>query len=145
MGWSSSLQDYRIHLTMIRVSFILFFAITLSSGYGQVARDLEIKEFKHLMDSIPGAVVIDLRTPDELKDGMIPNAIHLDYFAKDFENRIGNLDPAKTYFLYCASGGRSGQTIELMGKRGFRQVFNLQGGFTAWKKGRMPIVAAPRR
>jgi phage shock protein E len=125
---------------MVRIISIFFFAFSMTIAFGQKIENLKSSEFKELADSVPGAVIIDLRTTDELKSGIIPNAINIDFFAKDFETRIGNLDPAKPYFVYCASGGRGVETFELMGKKGFKQVYNLQGGFTAWKKAGMPVV-----
>jgi phage shock protein E len=100
---------------------------------------LQSKEFKTMADSLKG-VIIDLRTPDELKGGVIAGSVQIDYFQKDFEKQIAALDKTKTYFLYCASGGRSGETIEFMNKKGFTKAYHLEGGFTAWKKAGMPVV-----
>jgi phage shock protein E len=130
---------------MVRISLILLFALTTTSTFSQTLETVKSNEFKQLADSIPGSMIIDLRTDDELKHGIIPSAIHIDFFAKNFETQIGNLDPAKTYFVYCAGGGRSGEVIELMGQKGFKQVYNLEGGFTAWKKAGMPIVPYKRK
>lgn len=128
---------------MIRLTFILVFICT--NMYGQTAASVNANQFKSLLDSIPSAIIIDLRTPSELKSGIIPNAINIDYFAKDFEIKISNLDPTKSYFLYCAGGGRSGETFELMGKKGFQTVYNLDGGFTAWKKAGLPVTDPKRK
>jgi phage shock protein E len=130
---------------MVRVLSIFLFALSVTLSYGQTLENVSSKEFKQLADSIPGAVIIDLRTVDELKGGMIPNAVNIDFLAKDFETRVSNLDPVKPYFVYCAGGGRSGETVELMSQKGFKQVYNLQGGFTAWKKAGMPIVPYKRK
>jgi rhodanese-related sulfurtransferase len=75
-----------------------------------------------------------------LKQGIIPGATNIDYFSKDFEDRIAKLDPSKTYLLYCASGGRSTETMDLMKANGFKCVYNLDGGFTQWKKQKMPVT-----
>lgn len=97
-------------------------------------------EFIELFHTRPDAVLLDLRTPDELKEeGIIKGAAHLDYFQKDFEDRIRQLDKSKTYFVYCAGGGRSGETLELMKKSGFKEVYDLRGGITAWKRAGLPL------
>jgi rhodanese-related sulfurtransferase len=122
---------------------LLLVASVYNSAFSQQQqnyRDVNATEFKALSDTLQNAVLLDLRTPDELKQGMIVNATNLDYFMKDFEDRVAKLDPSKTYLLYCASGGRSGETMELMKSRGFKQVYNLDGGFIQWKKQKMPIV-----
>jgi phage shock protein E len=130
---------------MIRVLLVILFTVSMTLSFGQTLENVKSIEFKQLADSIPEAVIIDLRTADELKTGIIPNAINIDFLAKDFETQIGNLDPLKPYFIYCAGGGRSGETAELMSQKGFKQVYNLQGGFTAWKKAGMPIVPYKRK
>lgn len=80
-------------------------------------------------------VLIDLRTNDELaKKGFIKDAKQIDYFSKDAEGIIKKLDRKKTYLIYCAGGGRSGECAELMKENGFSHVINLEKGFDDWKK-----------
>ena len=81
------------------------------------------------------ACLIDLRTDDELKNkGFIKGAIQIDYLKKDAEDKIAKLDKKKTYLIYCAGGGRSGECAELMEKLQFKHVINLEKGFDDWKK-----------
>jgi phage shock protein E len=105
-----------------------------------IYRDLSPAEFKSTLDSLPTAILLDFRTIDEMKGGIIPNAKQLDYFSKQYEDQIEQLDRSKVYFLYCAGGGRSGEAKELMQQKGFARVYNLEGGFTAWKKAKMPVI-----
>lgn len=126
----------------------VYFVILLLSAISTIAQDkqhnaftdVSVQQFKHLIDSLQGEVVVDLRTPEELRRGKIPGAIVIDFFGPDFEPSIEALDKNKVYLLYCASGGRSGETLELMQKKGFQKVYNLEGGFTGWAKAKMPIV-----
>jgi rhodanese-related sulfurtransferase len=125
----------------MKTKLFLFILLTAAvnvfaqSGY----QDLTVQEFQSKMTATPGAVLLDVRTPDETAKGVIPSAKQLDYFKKDFESEVAKLDKSKTYFLYCAAGGRSGETAELMTKLGFKNVYNLKEGFEAWKKAKMPI------
>ncbi len=122
-------------------SFI-FCAGFMVNGHSQenIYRDLSVSEFKTKMDSASGEVLLDLRTPDEVKKGVIPGAVNLDYFEKDFEKQVAKLDPDKTYFVYCQGGGRSEETLQLMQKLGFREVYNLPGGFVQWQRQKMPVA-----
>lgn len=96
--------------------------------------NVDAATFKKYIDEKKG-VLIDLRTDDELKNkGMIKGATQLDFLAKDSEERISKLDKKKTYLIYCASGGRSGDAAELMEKQGFQHVVNLEKGIEGWKK-----------
>jgi phage shock protein E len=104
------------------------------------AQRLTPKDFKSSIDTTKNAVVLDVRTNDEVKNGVIEHAKQIDYFAKDFESQIASLDKNKSYFVYCASGQRSAETVELMTSKGFKRVYDLDGGFNLWKKQKFPIV-----
>ena len=41
--------------------------------------------------------------------------------------------------MYCAGGGRSADAAEILVKKGFKNVVNLTGGFSAWKKANLEI------
>ena len=90
--------------------------------------------FKKFIDE-KKSLLIDLRTDDELKNkGYIKGATQIDYFKKDAEMVISKLDKKKTYLIYCAGGGRSGECADLMQKAGFVHVVDLEKGFDDWKK-----------
>jgi len=81
------------------------------------------------------ATLIDLRTTDEIsRKGMIKGATQLDFLDKNAEANVAKLDRNKTYLIYCAGGGRSGDCTELMQKLGFKSVINLEKGFDDWRK-----------
>jgi phage shock protein E len=86
------------------------------------------------------AVIIDLRTTDEINNkGYIKGSLQLDFLAKDSEKQIDKLDKNKTYYVYCAAGGRSGDAAEYMEKHGFKRVYNLEKGFSDWASKGMPV------
>jgi rhodanese-related sulfurtransferase len=58
--------------------------------------------------------VIDVRTPAEYAAGHVPGAVNMDVQAADFGARIGALDKAGTYLVYCRSGNRSAAAAERM-------------------------------
>lgn len=80
------------------------------------------------------AVILDVRTPEEVEDGYIPNAINMDfYLGQEFMDELEKLDKSKNYYVYCRSGNRSGQACAIMGKMGFANAYNLEGGFMQWE------------
>ncbi len=95
-------------------------------------------DFNKRLQAEPG-ILIDVRTPNEQKKGMIKNAVSLDIFRDDFEAEIDKLDKNKTYYVYCAAGGRSAEASELMQQKGFARVIDLEGGFTRWKNEGLPV------
>ena len=85
-------------------------------------------------EEVAGAVqdanstIIDCRTPGETAGGMVTGAQELDWLAGAWtEEAVQSLDPAKSYYLYCRSGNRSGQATKLLRAKGFDSVFNAGG------------------
>lgn len=114
--------------------FILlsFLAITLHAQ--TTVRRVDAATFKSLIDQ-KKYVLIDLRTDDEIKSkGMLKGALQIDFLAKDAEQIIEKLDRTKSYLIYCAGGGRSGECAELMQKLGFKEVIDLEKGYDDWKR-----------
>ena len=132
---------------------VLLLIHLMAAAFGQQTQstriqNVSIDEFTAAMDSLEGEMLIDLRTPEELKNGKIPGARVIDFFGPDFEPAIQALDRDKVYLLYCASGGRSGETAELMESMGFKKIYNMEEGFSGWQKRKLPIEkvhASPKK
>ena len=117
--------------------FFLFFFFFLSCVYSQNNADKMINlsetEWVKLHDESEESVIIDVRTDDEFSTGYIEGAVNIDfYMGSKFISEIDKLDKSKSYFIYCKSGARSGQTCELMKQKGFNKVYNLEGGILGW-------------
>jgi rhodanese-related sulfurtransferase len=130
----------------MRRIILLFIAMTAAvSGFAQKPKpsaivNMSAERFKATVGNDKNGVIIDLRTMEEIqKTGMIAGAKQLDWTAKDSEEQIKKLDKNKTYYLYCASGGRSSDAAEYMEKQGFSRIFTLQGGMTDWLKKGFPV------
>lgn len=96
--------------------------------------DLSQEAWASQLKNDPDAVILDVRTPDEVSEGFIPNAQHLDiYLGQGFLDGLEALDKTKNYYVYCRSGNRSGQACAVMQSVGFKNTFNLEGGFMEWK------------
>jgi rhodanese-related sulfurtransferase len=87
----------------------------------------------------PKVKVLDIRTPDEFKDGHIAGAVNVDFLSKDFAEKAGALDKDTTWVLHCASGRRSTKSLETFTKLGFKSILHLDGGFAAWQKAGLPV------
>ena len=78
--------------------------------------------------------MLDVRTPEEVEEGYIPNATNIDiYLGQEFVAELEKLDKTKNYYVYCRSGQRSGQACAIMNKLGFENAYNLVGGFMNWE------------
>ncbi|PYE80162.1 rhodanese-related sulfurtransferase [Winogradskyella epiphytica] len=96
--------------------------------------DLSQEEWTKQLEADNNSIVLDVRTPEEVAQGVIPNAIHIDIFkGQGFIDEVEKLDKTKNYYVYCRSGGRSGQACSVMNQLGFENAYNLMGGFDAWQ------------
>ncbi|VAW12153.1 Protein containing rhodanese-like domain [hydrothermal vent metagenome] len=96
--------------------------------------DLSQEEWATQCNNDDNAVILDVRTPAEVEEGYIPDAINIDiYLGQGFLNELEKLDKQKSYYVYCRSGNRSGQACAIMKSRGFENAFNLEGGFMNWE------------
>ena len=85
-------------------------------------------------------VILDIRTPEEFRDGHIEGAVNVDFRSENFGKEIDRLDRNKTYFVYCRTGNRSYDALNLMGPIGFRSIVRLAGDINGWKSAGLPIV-----
>jgi rhodanese-related sulfurtransferase len=83
--------------------------------------------------------LVDVRTDAELREGKLPNAIHIPLHLLPL--RIQDLPTDKPVVFYCRSGARSGQACQFVIGKGFKQALNLEGGVMAWAKSGMPLHA----
>lgn len=96
--------------------------------------DLTQHEWASQLMADKNAVILDVRTPEEVALGIIPNAMVIDiYKGQEFLSEVEKLDTSKTYYVYCKSGGRSAQACSVMNQLGFKNTYNLIGGFSEWK------------
>jgi rhodanese-related sulfurtransferase len=96
------------------------------------------QEFQQKLSTEKG-IIIDVRTPSEYNKGHLKNARLLNLFDDTFEQEIDKLDKKETYFVYCAVGGRSSEAAEMMKKKGFKLVYNMDGGFNKWNSLKLPV------
>lgn len=108
------------------------------SGVSQFAKDISVQEFKSLMNE--NAIVLDVRRKIEFDAGHLEGAINIDYFSNSFLDEVGKLDKSKVILVYCASGGRSSNSMRKMTGLGFNSIYNMIGGFGAWRKSNLPFV-----
>jgi phage shock protein E len=76
-----------------------------------------------------GALLLDVRTPAEFKDGHVPHALNVP--VQELGVRLRELGPTnRPIVVYCRSGGRSAQASSLLRQAGY-QVKDI-GPMTAW-------------
>ena len=96
--------------------------------------NLSQTEWAKALTKQPEAVILDVRTEEEFESGYIPNAKNIDLrMGPGFIDEINSLEKNKSYYVYCRSGARSAQAVQLMRDLGFNETYNLLGGILEWE------------
>ena len=114
---------------LVCLFIMIFFCVNCNS---QVAlKSITTKELKVLL-SKENIQLMDVRTPEEIKEGTIQTAFFANYFDVDFEKvATAQLNKSKPVYLYCRSGNRSGKACKILKEKGF-EVINVLGGYLQW-------------
>ncbi|WP_291894368.1 rhodanese-like domain-containing protein [Campylobacter sp.] len=114
---------------MIKVLIVMFFATSMA-----MAKYISVDIDKSVM-SDNSIQIIDIRTPNEWKQGVLKGAILVnltdnngEFNEKFLENIKEKIDPNKKIAIICRSGVRSIRASELLVQNGYKDVINLSGG-----------------
>lgn len=102
-------------------------------------QELGSKEFGELVLN-KDVVLVDVRTPDEFVEGHIPNALNIDVTNSNFQENIDKIERDQPVYIYCRSGGRSGQAMSTMQEMGFTNLIELENGILEWNSETMPTT-----
>ena len=94
--------------------------------------NVSVTDLKSVIEKGDDIIILDVRTPSELKQGYIENAILMDINNASFRSKAAELDKSKTVYVYCRSGHRSQTASKALIDMGFADVINVEGGFIAW-------------
>ena len=119
--------------------FLFSFSCKDSSDTTYIFSSLNTNEFSSSI-SKENALVIDVRTDQEISKGYIKGATLIDFYSSNFNNKIQLLDKDMNIHIYCKSGGRSKKVAQLLVENGFKNIFNLDGGFDKWNSKGYPFV-----
>lgn len=91
--------------------------------------EISVQELEALRKANGDILILDVRNPDEyticnLAGHLIP--------LKELPSRLNELNPDQHIIIHCHAGGRSRRATEFLIQQGFKNVYNLRGGITAW-------------
>lgn len=87
--------------------------------------------------------ILDTRTAGEYRSGHIPGALQADWTdEQQFNDRTAHLDKNRPVYVYCLSGARSAEAAKYLREQGFKEVVNMQGGISGWRRAGKSLEAA---
>ena len=104
--------------------------VLLALAIGTLAQNLRgdpdaAREAWTLIDQ--GALVIDVRSPEEYAAGHLEGALHIPYDQTDALAEAIGEDRSRPVVMYCGSGKRVGRAIDALEARGYEALFNASG------------------
>ena len=134
------MKSINLKISMTLTFILPLFSFTCNSGSPDASQtiagkfeNLDAKTFNEKYQASNNAVLLDVRTPEEIAEGKIEGSIALDFNSSDFYSKLDSLDKNKEYFIYCKAGVRSGKTCAYLLKKGYK-TYNLEGGIDAWNQ-----------
>jgi rhodanese-related sulfurtransferase len=100
-------------------------------------RDVAPGEATRLLNH-ENAIMIDMRSDRDFRDGHIVNAVHAPADNSDMSARLEKYRD-RPLIVYCRSGQRSMPVCSKLRKQGFEKVYNLKGGVLGWQQADLPI------
>jgi thioredoxin len=116
--------------------FLLFLSFLFISCQGQTSKAIQTvdaKSFAEKLKTNENPQLLDVRTPEEFSSGHIADAKNVNWNDDDFVAKAKTYDKSKPIFVYCKVGGRSSQAADKLAELGFKEIYNLDGGFMKWK------------
>ena len=91
-------------------------------------KQLSAREF----DQKKGMAILDVRTNKEYEQGHIPGSVHVQL--SEIGDKVKKLKKDKELVVYCQNGSRSVWAIKRLMGMGYKNLYNLKGGYNAWKR-----------
>ena len=102
-------------------------------------QEITATELKQRLDNGDDIQIIDVREPNEVAIGRIPNSTHIPL--AQVLNRKDEIDRSRDTVVHCKMGGRSARAIDALQRSGFEgNLINLKGGIIAWSNEVDPSV-----
>lgn len=127
------MKKFKMSTVMILLISISFLNCAQDKKTEKSNETVEIISIDKLEKADNTIQLIDVRTPEEYKDGYIKDAININFKDDDFIDQVSKLDKDKPIYVYCMVGGRSGQSAAQLKEAGFKKVYDFKGGFKQWK------------
>ena len=112
---------------LIVLALIIVYVLINSYRIKKAVTNLTQEEF---IQGYRKAQLIDLREPKEFEAGHILGARNIP--TTQFRQRFKEIRPDLPVYLYCQNTGRSARAALQLKKKGYTQIYQLQGGFKTW-------------
>jgi rhodanese-related sulfurtransferase len=118
------------------VAFLLLLVVLVSPALAAAPRDISAAQAQKLLSRTPKAFLLDVRTPDEYRQGHLRGAVLVPL--GDLERRFREIPRNRAVVVYCAVGSRSRIASGFLARQGY-EVYNTEDGIVGWYRSGLPI------
>ncbi len=120
-------------------AFLIFFLMFIRNESRRGGKSVTTQELVSLVNK-EQAVVLDIRDRKDFESGRIAESLNIPFGS--LESRMSELQglEEKTIIVVCKMGQHSGAAGTTLRKKGFKQVFRLNGGIMGWRNENLPVV-----
>ena len=115
----------------------LLLAVSATLASAGTARDITSTEAKTIIDRSKNAYLLDVRTPDERRQGYIAGSVLIPI--DQVEKRIAEIPKKRPVIVYCAVGSRSRPVAQALARSGYSEVYNMRDGIFGWYRNGLPV------
>lgn len=117
---------------------LLLVALCATLALAVVASNIDAPAAQRLLKERRDVYLLDVRTPGEYQQMRLANAhlIPIDQVTQ----RLDEIPKNRPVIVYCAVGSRSAQVFNYLARRGYQEVYNLEGGIYAWAQRGYPVL-----
>jgi len=112
---------------------VLFTIISCNSQTTEKLKTVDVNTFSKEIKATSNPQILDVRTPEEFAEGHIDNAININWNGDSFVKDAEKLNKEEAVFVYCRSGRRSLEASKKLEELGFKNIYNLDGGYMKWR------------
>ncbi|MEY4929610.1 MAG: hypothetical protein RI909_334 [Bacteroidota bacterium] len=113
------------------------FLLLMACGQTKTEAVLAPQDFDAKYKATENAILLDVRTEEEVASGKIANAENI-VWDDSFADKLSTLEH-KPIFIYCGSGIRSAKAAAVLKEKGYTDIYELDGGMKAWKAAGLPV------
>lgn len=116
-------------LVLLLIALAGFYFLSGKTNGNSAYKNISTKEAKELYQQ-EGYLLLDVRTPAEIMERSIPGSLNIPL--QEIEQRLAEIPRDKKLLVICRSGNRSRQAIQILIQHGYKDLYNVDGGITAW-------------
>lgn len=128
-----------------RLGFVFMLLITIVFSCKEKEKPdgitvISIEEVREVMNNEEKMQLVDVRTPEEYREGHLKSAKNINVTEDDFREKAQQLNKDEPVYLYCRSGKRSAKAAEILREMGFSEIYDMEGGFLKWEGNRFEFL-----